>query len=176
MTTKKQIFENARERFINDVLVILKEKNYFSQGDDNDIEEMIEYRDNFKKAMWYYNISVRKFPACNYVPIIEIRVQRQSCITGRYVRDEFDERCWVYLNETHDHIYTRNNNQNKIVDGFCFNNYQHRVIERDYCPLCEMYTRSRNHEMTKKHKKKINESVKWLKLPVEIQNTIAEYL
>jgi hypothetical protein len=162
---------------VNKLVAGRTKQEYQKEYNEQNKEKMIEYREIFKKSVWYYNISVRIFPTCNnYISITELRVQRQSCITGRYVQDEYDERCWIYLNETHDHIFTRNNNENRIVDGYVFNNYQRRVIERDYCPLCEMYTRSRNHEMTKKHKKNIDESVKWLKLPTEIQKTIANYL
>jgi hypothetical protein len=177
MTTKKQMFEAAQEKFINDVIPILKKRDYF-RG-EADIKERSKTEEWFIGVDgWYYNVVVWKYPEMNrkLKPMIELRIRRESCIGGRYVKDEYDERAWIYLKHPHYASNVKDDKHNKFVDDYCFNNFERTKLERDYCPLCNKYTRAKAHDRSKMHIKNIVKSVRCLKLPTELQNKIAEYL
>ena len=173
MTTKKQMFEAAQQKFINDVIPILKKRDYF-RG-QSEITERSKTEEWFIGVDgWYYNVVILKYPQMNedLPPAIELRVKRESCKSCRYAKDEYVETSWIYLSPTS----MKDDKDNKYVDGYHFQYFKRVKLERDYCPLCDKYTRTKTHDSSKMHRKQLAKSMLCLKLPTELQNKIAEYL
>jgi hypothetical protein len=177
MPTKKQNFQNAREQFIKDVISIVDEKEYFK--DESLITKRSRADESFKLIGWYYDIIILKYPSehQNQLPLIEVRVCRRSFNTSRYIKDEYDERVWIYL-KVPQYTSQKNNKHNYFIDKYCFNGYNRTIFNRNYCILCDKHTRSKKHEQCKSHKNSICNVVKSIKLPLpmEVQNLIMGYL